>query len=274
MIGLFQENGPCGVDINGDVYSNPYSWSNALNMLYIDQPTQVTFPSDIMIIFLTKRKGGIFLQCSCEWLHRSSLVSVHPSWKTTYWQFLDKHSLLFQTQRAPTTHKRWGHVERIVMQMRVSLQTRPMTLHLISIEHFKVSWGRYLSTQGADFTSQVKVMGDITGQFSMSILKPRMRRIFLVLTTSRWRQSWLGMIEHESLQSKLTCPTEMDGMTRWFSTRLITISRECSDLGYFDWERDLNELVVFFPETHTTTLLTTLVISHSCITFYTEQGTA
>lgn len=41
MIGLFQENGPCGVDEDGNVYSNPYSWSNVSNMLYIDQPTQV-----------------------------------------------------------------------------------------------------------------------------------------------------------------------------------------------------------------------------------------
>ncbi|KAK8247030.1 Alpha/Beta hydrolase protein [Phyllosticta capitalensis] len=41
MIGLFQENGPCGIDEDGNPYSNPYSWSNATNMLYIDQPTQV-----------------------------------------------------------------------------------------------------------------------------------------------------------------------------------------------------------------------------------------
>ena len=27
MIGLFQELGPCGVDIHGKVYNNPYSWS-------------------------------------------------------------------------------------------------------------------------------------------------------------------------------------------------------------------------------------------------------
>jgi len=42
MIGLFQENGPCGIDIDGKVIFNPFSWNNASNMLYIDNPTQVS----------------------------------------------------------------------------------------------------------------------------------------------------------------------------------------------------------------------------------------
>jgi carboxypeptidase D len=41
MIGLWQENGPCWVDYDGNVNSNEHSWSNASNMLYIDQPTQI-----------------------------------------------------------------------------------------------------------------------------------------------------------------------------------------------------------------------------------------
>jgi carboxypeptidase C (cathepsin A) len=33
MLGLFQENGPCSVNSTGNVVNNPYSWSNASNMV-------------------------------------------------------------------------------------------------------------------------------------------------------------------------------------------------------------------------------------------------
>ncbi|EJU02963.1 serine carboxypeptidase [Dacryopinax primogenitus] len=44
MLGLFQELGPCRVTDDALNYAyNPYSWSNASNMLFIDQPVGVGF---------------------------------------------------------------------------------------------------------------------------------------------------------------------------------------------------------------------------------------
>ncbi|KAL1594579.1 hypothetical protein SLS60_010340 [Paraconiothyrium brasiliense] len=49
MIGLFQELGPCGVGPDLKPFNNPYSWSNASNMLFIDEPSTVGLSYSIPI---------------------------------------------------------------------------------------------------------------------------------------------------------------------------------------------------------------------------------
>ncbi|KAF2156305.1 alpha/beta-hydrolase [Myriangium duriaei CBS 260.36] len=59
MIGLFQENGPCRLDANGKIVSNPYSWSNLTNMLFIDQPVGTGFSYGKAIPAITQPNNDI-----------------------------------------------------------------------------------------------------------------------------------------------------------------------------------------------------------------------
>lgn len=59
MVGLFSENGPCWVDYNGNLQFNEYSWSNASNMLYLDQPTDTGFSYSIPVNAYTSADGYI-----------------------------------------------------------------------------------------------------------------------------------------------------------------------------------------------------------------------
>ena len=61
MVGVFQELGPCAIDTDGNVINNPYSWTNASNMLFIDQPVQTGFSYSGTIPGYLSPQGSVIL---------------------------------------------------------------------------------------------------------------------------------------------------------------------------------------------------------------------
>ena len=59
MIGLWQELGPCGVDYNGNVYNNPFSFSNVSNMIFIDEPVTTGISYSIPVSGYTDDQGNV-----------------------------------------------------------------------------------------------------------------------------------------------------------------------------------------------------------------------
>ncbi|EME50246.1 hypothetical protein DOTSEDRAFT_85449 [Dothistroma septosporum NZE10] len=59
MVGLFSSNGPCSIDDNGSVRYNQYSWNNASNMLYLEQPTTTALSYSIPVDAYTSADGEL-----------------------------------------------------------------------------------------------------------------------------------------------------------------------------------------------------------------------
>lgn len=150
MIGLFQELGPCGVDPDGNVFNNPYSWSNVSNMVslhsfvcchststllssswtslpQLDYPTQPPFqPTRI----------AMAISSSCP--ARSALVTPRS---------------LAHAAHTPNRTLPWSPIQ---LQMRLRICGR----------HYKDSWELSHSTREMALTSRPRVMEDTTAQFS------------------------------------------------------------------------------------------------------------
>lgn len=150
MIGLFQELGPCGVDQDGNVYNNPYSWSNVSNM--------VSFLS-----FVCRDSSSTVTSSSLTNLPRLDYHIQHP------FQPMRITTAILSScpaRSVPITPTNLGHAARTPNQtfpsFPIQLQMRPR----ICGRHYKGSWELSHSTREMVSTSPLRVTGVIMAQYS------------------------------------------------------------------------------------------------------------
>jgi carboxypeptidase C (cathepsin A) len=91
MKGLFHGTGPCTVNSDSQtITSNPWSWNNNVNMLYIDQPVQTGFSYDVLLktakgvtasqnAFQTAQTTGIAARTL--WIFTQAFMTEFPMYK-------------------------------------------------------------------------------------------------------------------------------------------------------------------------------------------------
>ena len=98
MIGLFQENGPCFVNVDSNSTTlNEFAWNREVNMLFIDQPVQTGFSYDSLTNATLDLTSGEITPLSPgdeipEQDLRERLIGTYPS--------LDQRNTLNTTENA------------------------------------------------------------------------------------------------------------------------------------------------------------------------------
>ena len=168
MIGLFQENGPCGVDPNGSVFNNPYSWSNASNMIFIVSHTCPLYClySEYSCVRIIRLRSGF--HTLCQLLATSQRKGLLHSCQTEAVQ---------QTKLGHVAHShfRWPKTQSTLLQAPPQASGR----------HYRALWEHFLNTLAKASTLRPSLMVVITEACSPSTLKSKMRNILVMKSISK-----------------------------------------------------------------------------------------
>ncbi|PTU22269.1 hypothetical protein P175DRAFT_0521452 [Aspergillus ochraceoroseus IBT 24754] len=119
MIGLFQENGPCGIDSNGSIYNNPHSWSNPVQTGfsysipvpgYVDSSTDdvITLPSTTCPDYASDLSCGTYSYPNVS-LTANSTDNAAPNFYRTLQGFMGAFPQYSREEFHFTTESYGGH---------------------------------------------------------------------------------------------------------------------------------------------------------------------